>query len=299
MITSQKLLPALAACAVLAGHAAATARAESPRPPAQVALSPDGIPIAYEVHGHGEPALVFVHGWSCDRTYWKAQVPAFSGRYQVVTVDLAGHGESGLGRDAWTMPAFGGDVAAVVKKLGLRRAILIGHSMGGDVIVAAARQLPGRVAGLVWADAYKQLGTPRTPEQLEALVSPLRANFVEGTRAFVRGMFVPASDPALVDWVARDMSSAPPPVALGALQSAMTFDREMPGLLEELKLPLIAINPDNRPTDVPSLQRYGVQVVIMPGVGHFEMMEDPARFNGLLETAVQKLVATGAARPRK
>ena len=58
-----------------------------------------------------------------------------------MSIDLAGHGESGLQRKLWTIEAFGGDVAAVVKKLGLKRVILIGHSTGGDVIAEAARQL--------------------------------------------------------------------------------------------------------------------------------------------------------------
>ena len=257
---------------------------------ADVVTSADGIPIAYQAYGAGTPALVFVHGWSCDRSYWMGQLPPFSRQFRVVTVDLAGHGESGLGREAWTMGAFGGDVAAVVKKLGVDRAILIGHSMGGDVIVEAARRLPGRVAGLVWVDTYRQLRTTRTPEQLQAFMEPFRANFAEKTRTFVRDMFPPSSDRSLVERVAADMSSAPPTVALGAMESAMSFDREIPRALQELKLPVVAINPDDRPTDVASMERYGVEVVIMSGVGHFLMMEDPERFNALLKKAIDKLL---------
>ena len=60
----------------------------------RVALSKDGTPISYEVHGAGDPTLVFVHGWSCDARYWREQVPYFSKKYRVITVDLAGHGHS-------------------------------------------------------------------------------------------------------------------------------------------------------------------------------------------------------------
>jgi pimeloyl-ACP methyl ester carboxylesterase len=161
--------------------------------------------------------------------------------------------------------------------------------MGGDAIVEAARRLPGRVAGLIWVDTYTQLGTPRTPEQVQALVAPFRANFVESTRVFVRAMFPPTADRSLVERVAADMSAAPPEVALGAMVSSLSFDREIPPALQELKLPVVALNPDNRPTDKPSLERHGVEVVIMPGVGHFLMMEDPERFNPLLQTAIEKL----------
>jgi len=122
--------------------------------PRHTAISADGIQISFHVQGSGTPALVFVHGWCCDKTYWDAQAPFFSKRYKVVTVDLAGHGESGLGRKDYTMEAFGEDVVAVVDKLGLDNVVLIGHSMGGPVILEAAQRIPERVIGLVAADTF-------------------------------------------------------------------------------------------------------------------------------------------------
>ena len=252
--------------------------------------SPDSIRIAYEVHGDGLPALIFVHGWSCDRSYWKDQIASFSKNFKVVSIDLAGHGESGLERKSWTIEAFGGDVAAVVKKLGLKRAILIGHSMGGDVIAEAARQLPDQTAGLIMVDTYKKLGPGRTPEQVQSFVAKLKTDFKDSTYALVKSMFISGSDTSLVNWVATDMSSAPPAIALDALDHSFSYSRQMPHTLEEIKLPVIAINSDNSPTDVESMNRYGVQVMIMHGVGHFMMMEDPDRFNRLLKTAIDKLI---------
>jgi pimeloyl-ACP methyl ester carboxylesterase len=190
------------------------------------------------------------------------------------------------------MDAFGGDVAAVVEALGLERVILVGHSMGGDVVATAARRLPGRVAGLIWVDAYRQLGSPRTPAQLEALVGPLGADFAPATQALVRGMFPSHADPDLVEHVTVDMSSAPPQVAVEALEHALSFDRVMPGLLEELDLPLVAINPDHPTNDVESLNLYGAEVLLMPGVGHFLMMENPHGFNALLREAIDRIRGT-------
>lgn len=160
--------------------------------------------------------------------------------------------------------------------------------MGGDVIVEAARRLKGRVAGLVWVDTYKQLRTPRTREQTQGALAPLRENFVDATRALVRSMFPPTADRALVERVAADMSSAPPDVALQALESALSFDREVPQALQELRIPTVAINPELPPTDVSSLERSGIKVVLMSGVGHFPMLEDPRRFNPLLRAAVEE-----------
>src|SRR5512134_3037148 len=114
-----------------------------PRAPARAAGGPatsaDGVPIHFTTEGKGEPALVFVHGWTGDTRFWDAQMKHFAPWRQVVAVDLAGHGASGKDRREWSVPAFGQDVRAVVEKLGLGRVVLLGHSMGGSVIVEAAR----------------------------------------------------------------------------------------------------------------------------------------------------------------
>jgi pimeloyl-ACP methyl ester carboxylesterase len=255
------------------------------------AVSTDGIPVCYEVRGDGAPALVFVHGWSCDRRYWSAQVDYFADRHQVVAVDLAGHGDSGVGRKAWMMPCFGADIVAVVKPLGLRRMLLIGHSMGGDVIVEAALRLPGRVTGLVWVDTYSSLGETESDDQIEEFIAPFRADFVTCTRDFVTQMFPPGSDPELVEWIAADMSSAPPEVALDAIKYAVANEPAAVAGLRDAAVPVTAINPDYEPTDVESLERHGVKVVLVSGVGHFLMMEDPTSFNRVLGETIEHLEA--------
>lgn len=254
------------------------------------AVSKDGVPIAWTLRGNGSP-LVFVHGWSCDQSYWRGQVHHFAEHHTVVTVDVAGHGESGVGREDWTMASFGGDVAAVLEELDLEDAILIGHSMGGDVIVEAARQARDRVSGLVWVDTYRELGTPRTDEEVEAIMAPFREDLDGAMRELIASMFPADADPELVAWVIEDMTSAPREVRLGALHNAISFDREIPGLLQELRLPVVAINAGNQPTDVESMNRHGVEVRVMPGAGHFLMMDDPQRFNTLLADTIASLAA--------
>lgn len=230
-----------------------------------IASSPDGIALAYEAHGEGSPALMFVHGWSCDRTYWRHQLGRFAQRYRVGALDLAGHGESGSGRRDWTMRSFGSDVAAVVDQLNPKDVVLIGHSMGVDVVVEAALQLPGKVSGLVLVDQYKSLGRPRNREQTEALVRPFRENFVTTTRSLVRGMFVPSSPADLVEWVVNDMSAEPVDVALGALEQTWSNDGPILDSLTKVAAPMVAINCDKSPTDIESLMRYGIRTLIAPG----------------------------------
>lgn len=256
----------------------------------QFVLSTDGTRIAYELIGAGYPALVFVHGWSCDRTYWNAQLEALSRNFTIVTVDLAGHGESECGRKAWSIAAFGSDVALVVTLNGLEDVVLVGHSMGGDVILEAARRLSTRVGGLIWVDTYSALPETSSSEDVQQRMGPFRANFAEETQRFVRTMFGVDADPSLVERIASDMSAAPVDVALATMEAAWTFGPAVPALLSKLRLPLIAINPDNSSTDVDSLHSCGIDVQLVPGVGHFPMLENPCAFNLQLLRAIKALV---------
>ncbi len=266
-----------------------------PESPSSV-LSADGTPISYAVHGSGEPALVFVHGWSCDRTYWDAQVPYFSGAHRVVTIDLAGHGESGIGREVWSMRAFGQDVSAVVEDLGLEEMVLVGHSMGGPVVVEAARLLGDRVKGIVGADTFTDVSVRYSSEQLQAFVQPFRNDFSGTAREFVRSsFFVPASDTTLIGWIVEDMSSGPPAVGLGAFEglTAWTND-ESAGAFRGLGVPVRLINSDYTPTNLEAGREYtsSFDAVFMSGVGHFVMMEDPETFNSLLADIVEEFSPT-------
>jgi pimeloyl-ACP methyl ester carboxylesterase len=258
------------------------------------ARSADGIEIDYDVRGSGRPAIVFVHGWSCDRTYWRRQVDHFAGRHRVVAVDLAGHGRSGDGRTAYTMADFGADVVAVLDREDVDAAVLVGHSMGGDVVVEAARQRPGRVAGLVWVDTYRSLPDgPADPAAVARFMAPFRADFAPATRAFVHDRLF-AGDPAggLAEWVATDMASAPPEVALDAMWHSFTNGASVVAALRELRRPVVALNPEYEPSDVAGLVRHGVTVVGLPGLRHFPMLEDPAAFNAALE----RVLAAGESR---
>jgi pimeloyl-ACP methyl ester carboxylesterase len=186
------------------------------------------------------------------------------------------------------MPAFGDDVVAVAEKLGLGELVLIGHSMGGDVVVEAALRLPGRVLGLVWADTYSTLGESHSPVDVERFVAPFREDFVTATRNFVRPMFGSRSDPNLVERVITDMSASPPDIAIDAMKHAIGNDSAIIDGLRRLKAPVVAINPDHRPTDIEALRRHGVKTMIMSGVGHFGMLEDPDNFNCLLGETIEE-----------
>jgi pimeloyl-ACP methyl ester carboxylesterase len=273
---------------------------EPPKPAVETALtdgiersvpSADRVAIHYRVLGKGEPALIFIHGWSCDSTYWDAQLDAFSKHYTVVTLDLAGHGDSGTARADWTMDAFGDDVVSVAQQIPNRQLVLVGHSMGGTVALEAARRLKGRVIGIVGVDTFGNIGLPQaTAQELEARLAPFRRDFPTAMRDYVtHRLFTPRSNPELVQRIADDMASQPPGIAIGTMigLSNMSYS----AALGDINVPIVAINSDRLPTDVDRIRLHAptFRLKLMPGVGHFLMIEDPVRFNALLEQTVQEL----------
>ena len=250
------------------------------------ATSRDGTPIAFETHGQVSPAVVLVHGWCCNRGYWSAQLSGLSHHHLVVAMDLAGHGESGSSRKNWTMSALGDDVAAVVQLLDLHEIVLIGHSMGADVVLHAARQLGPRVHGLIWVDQYTRLAGLMSEAEVAERVAHFAADFRSTTYRMVSGMFPSGAEPDLVRRVSQEMSSARPEIAIPLLAATLNHARSVPGLVRELGLPVVAMNAPNPRADTKSLVQHGIEVYEMPGVGHFPMLEQPGEFNALLARAI-------------
>lgn len=258
--------------------------------------SADGVPIRYEASGQGSPAVVLVHCWMCDRHLWDHAAPRLARDHRVVTIDLAGHGESGRARKAWTIEAFGEDVRAVVEALGLDRVVLVGHSMGGPVILEAARRLPGRVVGLVPVDTLQNVEDKTPPDQIAAFLAPFRADYEASAEGFIRKyMFVPGSAPALIDRIVAKTREGPAAIAVACLQAAFGYDAAP--AFEATAVPIRAINAERFPTEREANRRHAPQfdVVLMKGVGHYLMLEDPDRFDPLLVGVVRDIVAESAA----
>lgn len=251
-------------------------------------FSADSVLIRYEVQGSGEKALVFIHCWSCDRTFWVGQVDEFSKEYLVVTLDLAGHGASGTERNTWTMAAYGADVAAVVEKLNLPQVILIGHSMGGTVMIEAARLLGDRVVALIGVDNLQNLERKLTQEQIDENLAYFSADFPTATYDYIRTLFPETADSVLAEDVSSQMAAAPENIALGSFDELFHYDY-VTGL-RDVRVPIRCINSDEYPTDVEANNRVAesFKVEIMPGMGHFPHLVDPETFNRLLHKTIEE-----------
>ena len=276
----------LALVCIFLATAAATVAAGTPG----IVPSADGTPIAYEVHGTAQPTLILVHGWSCDSRYWREQLPHFAANHRVVTIDLAGHGHSGSGREDYTMRSFGEDVKAVADAVGGDRLILVGHSMGGPVVAEAARLLPGRVLGLIAVDSLQDLDYPVTEEHAAQMIAPLEADFPAACRKFAAAMIRPDTDAELAGWIQADMASAPKEVAVSAMRGYMDLwiSGAGPAVFEELPLPVVGVCSDMWPVDAEANRRHmhSFEAIVLEGTDHFLMLDAAEDFNGALEKAI-------------
>ena len=252
--------------------------------------APDGVEVAAKVHSTGDLTVVLLHGWMCDQTYWENQVPALSGRYGVVTIDLAGHGLSGTDRQDWTIASLAEDVAAVVSELQLENVVLIGHSMGGRVALDAARLLPGTVLGVIGVDTLHDADEELDPEEVAGLLAGFEADFGTTCGGFVGSMFGDGASEALITDVTLDMCEGPADIGIALLQDYVAYD--LAAALESAKVPVRVVNADKWPTNVGANRKYAdFDAIIIEGQGHFLMQEAPSELNEALMAAVKSFGA--------
>jgi len=237
---------------------------------------------------------VFVHGWSCDARYWRAQLSHFSKNHRVVVLDLAGHGHSGSTRSKYTMKAFGEDVQAVTEATNSQSVILIGHSMGGSVIAEAARLMPNRVIGIVGVDTLDNIEYPLTREELDQMLAPLKSDFQAGSRQFVKEMISSETNPLTREWILSDISSAPPAVALSAMNEMMSqyITGEAAKIFDEILIPVFAVNGDLWPINYEANRRhmFSFDAIVLKEADHFLMMDRTEKFNNALEKAIHAIL---------
>jgi pimeloyl-ACP methyl ester carboxylesterase len=262
------------------------------KPIKETARADDGLGIVCEVRGNGDTALVFLHGWCGDREYWKHQVDSFAADYRVVTLDQAGHGESGKGRKRWSISGLAGDVEAVVKALGLKRVILVGHSMGGPVALLAAKRLSGTVVAVIGVDTLQNAEYKMPDDVSKKFVDSFETDFKGTMRAGMDGLLPETTDPELKKWISTKAEAQDQTMALGLMRDLTGLDTKT--LLQDAKVPVRCINSAggykfHTPTAIDINKKYAdYNAVFIDGVGHYPMLEKPAEFNQKLRAALKE-----------
>ncbi len=249
----------------------------------------DGVKLAYVDTGSGDPPLLFIHGWCCNHTHWRDQIPEFAQRHRVVAVDLRGTGDSHAPDQDYTVPEFVDDVVWLTREIGLERPVIIGHSMGGQIALNIARKHPELTLGAVFVDAvmmpFPEQFQPLLASTIEGMKSPA---YRETTTKFVKSfLFNTESPTAMKDDIAEAMAMAPQRLMHTAIASTTAEGNMLPG---PIPVPSLFVRAATLPATEDDLKaRYPGMQVATVDCAHFIQMEKPQEFNAILRAFVEKV----------
>lgn len=262
-----------------------------------VQVNNNGVFINHKSYGEGEFTLLFVHGWCINQTYWSKQVEALRSDYRIVTVDLPGFGESGINRESWSIKKYGEDINTVIEQLNLNNVILVGHSMGGDIILESVLNNT-EVIALVGVDNFKNVGIEINDEikmEIDNFLSMLENNFSEIAPAYAEGnLFHSSTDSIVKARVIKDFMSSDSTIAVLSLKSLFEYASVEAKQLSKLKQKLYLINSDATPTNIEGLDATGInyELINISSTGHYPMLEKPEEFTALLKQVTEKVKAS-------
>ena len=174
--------------------------------------------------------------------------------------------------------------------------MLVGHSMGGPVVLEAARRMPERVKGVVLVDTLLDV-EQRTPEaEADAFAKQLQADYrATATQMATNYLFAPRTPADVRERVLRQAMALPVDLSISLLRQVWTYD-PLPAL-REIRAPIRAVSADMYPTNLEANRRHmpGYEAFIVAGSGHYPMLEDPAGFAAALDRALGQVLA---AKPR-
>jgi sigma-B regulation protein RsbQ len=252
------------------------------------------VSINYEISGTQDTTLIFIHDWNLNLRYWDDQVAKLKGRYRILNLDLAGHGDSGKDRDHWTAESFARDITTIIEKEKITRAILIGHSLGSEVALQIQKFVPERVIGMIAIEAFKNVSFNMTEdfeEEFHDHLTKFKSNYVEMSDEYARKN-IRSRNRKVINRIVQDYKNADPKIALAIYKNIVPKLEEEKENLLQLPYKLILILSDYDKVDEESLKRYlraGYEIEWIHDAGHFPMVEQPEQFQIALESGLSKI----------
>lgn len=244
----------------------------------------EGVGLAYEEAGRGEPVLVLVHGMACHRGFWRAQLEHFAPRHRVVAVDLRGHGESDAPEQRYTMQGFADDVAWACGQLDVEQCVVLGHSLGGLVALELAAAHAELVAGVVLVDSILLPDEDRFA-LVRRLVSGLRGpDGARILRNYYGTFFAAGDDAARRTWILDECAHVPAYVTSSAWEESMeNWDDAV--ALRACPAPLLYLDAGTPNADLGRVAELCPQMVVGRTVasGHFSPLEVPEQVDAMID----------------
>ena len=244
-------------------------------------LTDDGIPMACDMGGKGQKLLLFIHGWTCRRKYWQAQLEGFKESWRVAAPDLPGHGDTSAGnRQNLNIRALAKDVKACAGAIASEQTVLIGHSMGGAVALETAIIMGERVRAVILVDTFVIDYGGLDNQTTHAIAAPFETDFAEAMAALIENTSTEATPEHLRKCLIKEMSRANPDLVLPLWRDLLGWSPS--AAFKALTIPIHAINGALIPESARERCSPYLKETIIPGAGHFLHMENPGQFNLVL-----------------
>jgi len=163
--------------------------------------------ISYSDTGKGN-AIVLLHGFFENQTMWLDLVPALSKKFRVITLDLLGHGESGCLGYVHSMEDNAEVVLTVLSKVGIRKAIFVGHSMGGYVALAYAEMYPDKVKGLVLMNSTSKADSEEKKANRDRAIKAVKKDYTTFIRLSISNLFSEENREKMLDEIEKVKTEA-------------------------------------------------------------------------------------------
>jgi 3-oxoadipate enol-lactonase len=261
-----------------------------------------GATLSWREAGQGDDVLVLIHGFPFSAAIWRPQLDAPPPGWRVVAPDLRGFGGSGpLTGNRLPMDLLAQDVVALLAHLGVRGAVVCGHSMGGYVAFAMMRRASGLVRGLVLSDTR---ASPDSTESRQGRLKNARHVHAHGTAALIDAMvprlLADATRENLphVEQELRAVMNAAPAQAVVAALLGMAERPDSTPQLRSINVPTHLIvgahDQITPPGDARLLARAipGSYIEIIEKAGHLPALEQPAAFNRVLSAFLERMRQT-------
>jgi pimeloyl-ACP methyl ester carboxylesterase len=245
------------------------------------------ITLKVVIEGVGKP-LLFVHGWAASQRFWKHQVAYFSKKFQVITYDLRGHGDSDKPKKGYRVSDHVQDLCEIIDGLGIKEPVLIGHSLGGMIALQYVLENPQRVPILLLVGTSPNPVPSRSRSlQLSLLGLIIRISRSWAGKITKNQLFAPDPDPALVEWVNAESLRTPTRVVLKCLKALKDFN--VLDRIAEISIPTALIR--GQFDSAVSAEHLNSMLQLMPkaeylevaDAGHDCMLEQASQFNRIVE----------------
>lgn len=262
-------------------------------------------PTAYEIHGTG-PAVLMIHGLGLNRHMWQWQLDALTPHFSVICYDLLGHGDSDKPAGPYLMQHMVDQVAGLMHELAPGGAALVGFSLGGLIARAFTLAHPQRVTAL----AILNSAHARTPEERESVLRRVHEAQAGGPGATVAAALerwfnedFASTHPEVLTLVRKWVSANDPVVYPAVYRLLAEGDQGLETAITRITCPTLILTGESDHGNSPQMARAmaalipGARCVILPGLRHMALAEDPTAVNVPLASFLRETVPATTVAP--